>query len=70
MFECILYVPVGLTGRTFRKQFLGPWMPRVGERPGGALWGTVCIGVTEAGVRLSLPRESGQNERIMGWMRT
>lgn len=36
MFEQILYVPVGLPGKSSRRQ-LGTWVLRVGERPGGAL---------------------------------
>lgn len=38
MFEHILSVPVGLPGKSTRRQ-LGTWALTVGERPGGALGG-------------------------------
>lgn len=47
-FEHFFYVPVGLPGKT-RKRQLGTWVPSTGGRHGVSHWGTINIEVvTEA----------------------
>lgn len=68
MFEHILYVPVGLPGKTTRR--LGTWVPSAGERPEGAHWEwSVWRWSLKLG-GLRWLRETGQNEKTKRQRRT